>query len=185
MKIVGERIVLRPLLPSDFPKIVKWTNDPDVGHYMDDDGYPETLKDCQEWYKSIRSNRQSKRLIIATRQGQAIGDVELDHITWRSREAELRIRIGEAEYRGKGYGIETVTALLNFAFSDMGLVRVYLRVASDNEAAINCYEKAGFRKEGKLVRNQKEPGLQRKIYLMCILRDEFYHLQSHQDRCAC
>ncbi|NLJ24322.1 MAG: GNAT family N-acetyltransferase [Firmicutes bacterium] len=174
MKIKGERLVLRPIVPSDFAKIVQWTKDPEVGHYMDDDGCPEALEDCQEWYDSLRSNRRNRRLIIATLDGQPIGDIELDHITWRSGDAELRIRIGEADYRGKGFGVESISTLLIYAFGKMNLSRVYLRVAKGNTAAIRCYEKVGFKKEGKLVRSQTQKQSQREIYLMRILKDEFY-----------
>ncbi|NMB45165.1 MAG: GNAT family N-acetyltransferase [Firmicutes bacterium] len=176
MEVVGERIILRPLIPSDFPKLVKWTKDPEVGHYMDDDGYPETEEACYDWHKSQCSNRHKQRLMITTRDGHPIGDVELDHITWRNGDAELRIRIGEGGYRGKGYGVDAVTTLLAYAFVEMNLSRVYLRVASSNEAAIRCYEKAGFKKEGKLVRSHVHEKRQWEIYLMRILKDEFYKL---------
>ncbi|NLA57917.1 MAG: GNAT family N-acetyltransferase, partial [Firmicutes bacterium] len=176
--IEGERIILRPVLPSDFPEIVKWTKDPEVGHFMEDDGYPEILADCQEWYRKQCSNRHIRRLVITTRNGVPIGDIELDHIAWRSGDAELRIRIGNANYRGKGYGTESITTLLGYAFGEMKLSRVYLRVASTNQAAIRCYEKAGFRKEGKLIRTRSSQEL-REIYLMRILRDEFYKLHPH------
>lgn len=184
MKIVGERIVLRPLLPSDFPKIVKWTKDPEVGHYMDDDGCPETLADCGQWYQSLCSNRYNQRAIIATLDGNPIGDIELDHITWRNGDAELRIRIGEGSYRGRGYGAEAIAALLSYAFGKMNLSRVYLRVASDNHAAIRCYEKVGFKKEGKLMRSHNHTRVQREIYLMRILKDEFHRVYSESYRCV-
>ena len=178
MEIEGERVILRPVLPSDFPKIVEWTKAQEVGHYMEDDSYPENLGDCQEWYQAQQSSRHLRRLVITTRDGVPIGDIELDHITWRNGDAELRIRIGEGDYRGKGYGAESVIALLSYAFGEMKLSRIYLRVASTNQAAIRCYEKAGFKKEGKLIRTKGAPKL-RKIYLMRILKDEFYKLNPH------
>ncbi|HHV94592.1 MAG TPA: GNAT family N-acetyltransferase [Firmicutes bacterium] len=183
MRIEGERIVLRPILPSDFPALVKWTKDPEVGHYMEDDGYPETLMDCQEWYQKQRSNRRLRRLVITTRDGLPIGDIELDHITWRSGDAELRIRIGESEYRGKGYGAESVLTLLSYAFDEMKLSRIYLRVSSANQAAIRCYEKVGFKKEGKLVRTWGSQDF-REIYLMRILKEEFRKLYPHSRQLA-
>ena len=67
---------------------------------------------------------------------------------------------------------------LSYAFGEMKLSRIYLRVASTNQAAIRCYEKAGFKKEGKLIRTKGAPKL-RKIYLMRILKDEFYKLNPH------
>ena len=74
-----------------------------------------------------------------------IGDLELDHISWRRSEAELRIRIGEKEYWNKGYGTDAVRALLDLARNNLGLRHIYLRVYRFNHRAIRCYEKCGFR----------------------------------------
>lgn len=40
------------------------------------------------------------------------------------------------EFWGKGYGREALTLLLNYAFLEMNLHRVYLRVFSFNKKAI-------------------------------------------------
>jgi len=103
-----------------------------------------------------------------------IGDVELDHIAWRSGDAELRIRIGEPQWRGRGFGTEAVRLLLAYAFGALRLNRVYLRVLSYNAPAIACYRKAGFKAEGVVTR--RVDGDLREIVLMRILRDEF---QNH------
>ena len=50
----------------------------------------------------------------------AIGDIELDYIVWRSGEAELRIRIGERDCWNRGYGTESIIALLRHAFFEFG-----------------------------------------------------------------
>ena len=55
-----------------------------------------------------------------------IGDIELDHIAWRSGEAELRVRIGEPSLRGKGLGTEAVRLMLAYAFERLNLTRVYV-----------------------------------------------------------
>jgi RimJ/RimL family protein N-acetyltransferase len=52
--------------------------------------------------------------------------------------------------QGKGYGTEAVKLLLKFAFNDLNLNKVYLKVFQNNERAIKCYLKAGFVKEGLL-----------------------------------
>ena len=182
MLVYGERILLRRVQKADFAKIVKWTNDPQVGHYMDDDGFPEKLADCEKWYEQIKKNRLNLTLMVVTFDGQVIGDIELDHITWRGGEAELRIRIGEDGFRGKGYGAEAITLLLAHAFSHMNLSEIYLRVAKGNLAAIRCYEKVGFKKEGRLVRSPSAPEKVREIYLMRLHKGAFIpkYLCSHK-----
>lgn len=104
--------------------------------------------------------------------GRAIGEVELDHIAWRSREAELEIAIFDPDRQSRGYGTDAVTTLLTHVFSTMGLRRVYLRVHAANAMAIRCYEKAGFRKKGRLQRCL-EGNAAEEILLMSIDREQF------------
>lgn len=173
MEITGERVTLRSVLPSDFAHIVTWTTDEQVGHFAEDDGYPETLEQCEEWYQQLLSNRYNQVFIILLND-HPIGDIELDHIAWRSGDAELRIRIGLPEHWGKGLGTDAVRTLLNYAFDDLNLKRIYLRVAKKNPRAIRCYQKVGFKKEGKLVRTLAgKPN--EVIYLMRILRHEYLY----------
>ncbi len=103
---------------------------------------------------------------------EPIGEIELDHIAWRSGEAELKISIHEEELHNHGYGTKAVVALLDQAFSKMSLNRVYLRVHANNSIAIRCYEKAGFRKEGRLSRLTEWDTLE-EIFLMGITKTQF------------
>lgn len=167
----GEKVKLRPIEPVDFPQIVAWTNDLEVSQFIEGE-YPDTLEACPGWLAASQSDRHNQRFAVVDRSGALIGDVELDHITWRSGDAELRIRIGERELWDQGYGTDAVLALLTHAFGRMRLSRVYLRVFRQNRRAIRCYEKCGFKKEGRIVR----PGLGEssvEVILMRILREEF------------
>ncbi len=104
--------------------------------------------------------------------GQRIGEVELDHIAWRSGEAELKIEIFEDRMQNHGYGTDAILTLLGHAFLKMNLSRVYLRVQADNACALHCYEKAGFKKEGRLHR-LTESNTQEEIFLMGITKSQF------------
>ncbi|MCL6614902.1 MAG: GNAT family N-acetyltransferase, partial [Firmicutes bacterium] len=105
-------------------------------------------------------------------EGRLIGDLELDHISWRRREAELRIRIGEKERWNEGYGTDAVRTLLALAFGRMKLRRVYLKVYRFNRRAIRCYEKSGFRKEGILRRRDGAAGWKDIILMSVEVPDE-------------
>jgi len=167
----GVRVVLRPIEASDYGKIAEWTNDPEVSRFLDGD-YPGDPESCREWHEAILSDRYSKGFIIARKNGDVIGDVELEHIAWRSGDAELRIRIGERSLWDKGYGTEAVLIIMRYAFSQLGLKRIYLRVFASNQRAVRCYQKCGFKPEGMLER-RTATGEKRRIMLMRILREEF------------
>ncbi|MBI2914932.1 MAG: GNAT family N-acetyltransferase [Firmicutes bacterium] len=178
MSFEGERVRLCPVEPADFDKLVQWANDPEVNRFTHGD-YPATNEECLAWHRRVRENRQKQYHGITLKDGTLIGDVELDHIAWRSGDAELRIRIGERDYWDRGYGTDAVMCLLRHAFLKMNLARVYLRVYSWNGRAIRCYEKCGFKKEGRLVRRDAVPPY-REIVLMRVTRDEFVGLGAKQ-----
>ncbi len=174
MIIPGEKVLLRPIEPEDFPTLVAWGNDAEITAFIEGD-YPRTVAECPEWYQNGKANRHSQRFAIGVRSEKGdrlIGDIELDHIAWRSGDAELRIRIGEKECWDQGYGTEAVHLLVEHAFERMNLARIYLRVFSSNKRAIRCYEKCGFRKEGRM-RRQGAGGAPVVVYLMRLLKSEF------------
>ena len=105
---------------------------------------------------------------------QVIGDIELDHIAWRSGDAELRIRIGRKDLWNQGLGTDAVETILGYAFQRLNLNRIYLRVYAHNKRAIRCYTKSGFRKEGRL--NTRFG----KILLMRITVSEYLENQEPQ-----
>lgn len=174
MLISGEKVQLRPVVPTDFARMVTWSQDSEVTRYLDA-GYPADIEECPGWLQEAQSSRHTQLFAVVTRDDGLIGDIELDHITWRSGDAELRIRIGERHLWDRGYGTDAVLTLLEHAFRHMSLSRVYLRVFAANARAIRCYEKAGFRKEGRLRRRTRS-GTMSEILLMRILRDEYLRL---------
>jgi RimJ/RimL family protein N-acetyltransferase len=171
MLLPGEKVQLRALCPADFAQMVAWSRDEEVNRYLDGD-YPAALDECSAWLKRVQSDRHAQHFAVTTLDGKLIGDIELDHITWRSGDAELRIRIGEKHLWDKGFGTDAVMTLLKHAFMRLALKRVYLRVYAANTRAVRCYEKAGFRKEGRLQRRMQN-GVTAEIILMRILRSEY------------
>src|SRR5690554_5091546 len=91
------RVRLRPLHPDDLEQIVRWTNDPEIRELLEGE-YPEEPMEGRLWYQRACSDRRGRQFIIETRDGTAIGDIALGEISWRAREGELRVRIGEKEY---------------------------------------------------------------------------------------
>ncbi|MGE5529242.1 MAG: GNAT family N-acetyltransferase [Patescibacteria group bacterium] len=166
----NREVSLRPFTRDDLPSMVRWNNDPEVEYYVDCD-LPKTLPDCERWFRANIPSRDYRLYAIEDERGRLIGDLELDHISWRNREAEFRIRIGEKTYWNNGYGTAAVRKLLGLALTELGLHRIYLRVYRFNRRAIRCYEKCGFRKRGLLRRTGRHAAGWKDIILMTILID--------------
>jgi len=172
MAILGRRIRLRALERSDIPTFVRWLNDPEVIEnlllYL-----PISQAQEEQWFEDYLQDTNRHIFGIETLDGKLIGNIALERVSWKDRCAELGIVIGEKDHWDKGYGTDAVRTLLGFAFREMNLHRVFLRVFDDNTRAIHCYEKCGFQHEGRLREAEFSSGRYRDELLMGILRSEF------------
>lgn len=81
--------------------------------------------------------------------GQVIGTCTLFHLDPANAKAELGYCLGSS-YWGKGYMIEALTALLDFAFATLTLRRLEADVDPRNENSLRILDKLGFQREGLL-----------------------------------
>ena len=175
--ILGKKTRLRAIERGDILRFVKWLNDPEVRRYLAM-YMPLSQAEEEKWFERQLEDQNSKVFAIETEEGVHIGNIGLHNIDWKNRKAILGIFIGEKEYWGQGYGSDAIRALLGFAFREMSLHRVYLSVYDYNERAIRCYEKCGFRHEGRLRKAHFSDGRYHDELMMGILREEFEELNG-------
>ncbi|HEY8392959.1 MAG TPA: GNAT family N-acetyltransferase [Capillibacterium sp.] len=156
---------IRPLEKEDLAKMVVWNADPEVERFVDL-GLPGDLTACLAWWAEMQKSKENLLFALEDEDGRLIGDLELAHICWRGREAELRIRIGEKNYWNKGYGTSALHQITRYAFTVLNLDRLYLRVYTFNLRAIKCYQKIGFKKVAVLKRTKDRNW--KDIYLMML-----------------
>lgn len=166
-------IALTPLTAADSSLLYQWINDRE--QVLFNAAYkPVTETQHQAWFESIQ---QRKDLVIfgirLLETDHLIGSCQLHSINFVNRTAELQIRLGSPDDRGKGYGTEAVRLLLQFAFTDLNLNRIHLRVFAGNTRAIGVYEKCGFLREGILRQGAYVDGRYVDVVVMGILRDEY------------
>jgi RimJ/RimL family protein N-acetyltransferase len=78
-----------------------------------------------------------------------IGEARLDRVDLYDKRASFAIGILDARYLGKGLGTEATRLVLRFAFEQLKLHRISVRVLAYNHRAIRAYEKCGFVVEGR------------------------------------
>ena len=148
MTTTGTKVKLTALAPGDSETLRAWINDRDL--VLNNAPYrPVHAEQHEAWFAGAEQRADAVIFAIRVVDGdRLIGTCQLLHIHPVHRNAELQIRIGEADARGQGHGSEAVRLLLDFAFRDLNLHRVYLNVFASNAAAIRAYEKSGFVQEG-------------------------------------
>ncbi|WDZ78478.1 GNAT family protein [Ensifer adhaerens] len=101
------------------------------------------------------------------------GEVRLDNINHADRRASFAIGIFDPRRLGKGLGTAVTQRVLAYAFSELALHRVSLRVLSFNERAIAAYRKSGFSIEGRERESALIDGEWHDDIMMGILAAEF------------
>ena len=173
MNIQGQVVHLRTIDAEDLARIRGWINREDISSFM---GIrtPVSAMEQKSWYEALQRSQDKKVFaIVRTVDSLHIGNVSIDHISARDRNARLTIFIGEEDFRGKGYGRDAVMATLEYGFQSLGLNKVYLIVHEENDRAIRLYERCGFKREGFLREQECIGGEYVNKYFMGILRREF------------
>ena len=143
-------VTLRPLTEADTANIVRWRNSESVRKNLYTQAELTEQQHLNYFKNVVQAGKCAQYIIIVSENGNQhhIGTVFIKSIDRENRKGEFGMFIGEDRFRGKGYAVPTVKQILEIAFSELGLNRVYLTAMADNEPAIRAYEKAGFVKEG-------------------------------------
>jgi diamine N-acetyltransferase len=179
--IQGQKTILRAIEREDLLTFVRWFNDPEVRQYLAM-YMPMSMAEEEKWFERQLEDQNRRIFAIETEDGAHIGNIGLEDFDWKNRHAELGIVIGEKEYWSQGYGSDAIRALLGFAFGEMNLHRVQLQAHDSNARAIRCYEKCGFKHEGRQREALFQNGRYHDTLIMGILREEFVAGQPGGER---
>lgn len=150
MIIEGKKVHLRAIEPGDLPQLQRWSNDPALQRLLGGWHFPTSARDQQEWLASLSCRSADQRFAVQAREGGLVGTANLVSIDWKNRTAFHGMYLGEPESRGKGLGVDTVMAVMRYAFDELGLARLDTDIIEYNEASIGMYTgKCGWQVEGR------------------------------------
>jgi RimJ/RimL family protein N-acetyltransferase len=162
-------IRLEPFERTDFKQLIGWIDSPKFmmlwgGRTFN---YPLTEQQLENY---IGSDVLIYR-VVHEDSGEVIGHINLtmDRINNSGRIG--KVLIGDSSLKGHGIGKMMVQKVLNIAFGQLKLHRVSLGVFDFNLAAIACYERAGFVKEGLLREARKVENEYWNLWEMSILKN--------------
>ena len=169
----GRLIRLRAFDNSDLMKSLAYANDYEVmrgasGAIL----YPSTVDDAaRDMGKNTSFTSGEYQFAIETKEDHCfIGQCGFVKVNWKNRVGELAILIGDQAYRGKGYGADAIQTLCTFGFMEMNLHKIKAVVFDFNEAALRCYEKCGFTREGILKQEIFREGAYHDVVSMALFR---------------
>lgn len=151
MNIKGKMVLLRAPERRDVELLHKWANDPEIWALLGGWHFPYASHSTERWVESLDGNNlKSHVFAIEGPDSRLIGTANLVNIDWRNRNAEHGITLGDKDVRGKGYGLDTVMAIMRYAFDHLGLERLDTDMIETNTRSINFYTKScGWELEGR------------------------------------
>ncbi|MFA5050491.1 MAG: GNAT family protein [Patescibacteria group bacterium] len=157
--IYSKKFILRPLKKGDEFSLTKNINDKIISRNTMTIRYPYKIKDARAWInqnlKSAKKKKKTKIVFVIDIGNEVVGSIGLHKIEGHC--TELGYWLGK-KYRGQGIMTEAAKLVTKYAFSELGLKRVYATVFLFNKPSARVLEKAGFKFEGKLIKNKKKGG---------------------------
>lgn len=149
MNITGRKVVLRAINPGDLDRLLTWSNDPEGQLGLGGWHFPTSETEMRRWFDRIDADPIARRFAVVAPDLGLIGSANLVDINWKDRNAFHGMLLGDPAVRGKGYGHDTVMAIMRYAFDELGLHRLDGSIIEYNEASRRLYlGKCGWKHEG-------------------------------------
>ena len=176
----GDDVRLGPIDHEKDPEIEsRWTHDSDfMRMFSTDPARPMSAAMMKKHYEKLEKEIEEDKemyyfTIRAKSDDKLLGKATIERIEWSNGNGLIRLGIGSAEDRGKGYGLQGVKMLLRFAFAELNLFRVSADVPEYNEAAMALLKKFGFIEEVRRRQALDRDGRRWDLLVFGLLKDEW------------
>jgi len=139
---------IEPLNETWIEQVRFWRNQNFVRQQME---YNAVISEKAQhlWFSRLQ-NDPSQRYFIFFSGSIPVGIIHLSKLDLEKKEAEVGLFIGDANFIGTGISLEASLFILDLAFKQLKLNRLFAKVKNDNIAAIRYNELLGFRFQTKL-----------------------------------
>jgi RimJ/RimL family protein N-acetyltransferase len=139
---------LVPLGVEHLPNVMTWVNDHEVMHYFANRQEPIGEAEERAYIASLTASATDRAYSVFAGDDY-VGQCSVNQIYWPAKNGRLFVVV-RRDAQGRGYGPAAVQRLLDIAWGDLGLHKIWLIVRRDNRSAQAMYLKLGFDFEGVL-----------------------------------
>ena len=176
----GQDIRFGPIDYDKDPEVeAKWTHSAEFMRLYDvTPARPLSAGIVKKQYEKLEKRMEEDKdlyhfMIRAKADDRLIGKAEVQRIEWTNGNGQIRIGIGDAQDRCKGYGTQALRMLLRFAFAELNLFRISANVPEYNEGAIALLKKFGFVEEVRRRQALEREGRRWDLLVFGLLKDEW------------
>ena len=151
--LTTDRLILRPFTIEDVPAQYEMNLDPEVSRYTGDGGVvgideiERRIKN--DVLRDYKMHGYGRMVVVLKETGEIIGFCGLKYLS-DLEEVDLGYRFVQRQW-GKGIATEASRAVLDYAWSDLGLNRVIAWVLPENQGSVRVLDKLGFHFEKALL----------------------------------
>ncbi|MGL5830939.1 MAG: GNAT family N-acetyltransferase [Candidatus Altimarinota bacterium] len=172
MELKGERIKLRTLKPGDEIDIYRNIQDQKIALYMPIIPWPYTQVDAK-YYVYEKALKGDSIVFGIELDDEIIGTIALTQIAQEAMNAEIGYWIG-VKFRRQGILTEAIKLVLDYAFKELNLVKIYGRVLSPNNASQSALSKFGFQIEGRQMQQVRRFGVWMDVVWFGLFNEDYY-----------
>jgi len=173
--IESERLILRPFVPDDAAEVQRLAGNRAIADTTLNIPHPYRDGMAEKWISGHQDyfllGHGVTFAVTGKQEGSLIGAISLMGMTVK-HQAELGYWLGKP-YWNMGFCTEAGKAMLKFAFSELGLVRVHASYLSRNPASGRVMEKLGMKHEGTRRQHVRKWDKLEDIELYGILKEEW------------
>ena len=176
MKLESKRLTMTPMTDADWPLFQQLQNDESVMRYVGD-GQPEQEQRASFEQRLAPWDKHQAHwlsLVITDKTtGAQVGTTGLIAQWQPYRQAEVGFLLLPG-HQGKGYGRESLAAVVDFAFNQCNFHKLRATVTEGNDACVRLLTSIGFKQEGRLRDNYRIAGQWRNDLLFGLLQSDFH-----------
>lgn len=156
--IYGKKVFLRAIEPSDTDLMYRWENDISIWP-VSGTLTPFSRHTVEQFvsmaHQDIYTNKQLRLAIDksgdADNPGLTVGYIDLFDFEPAHLRAGVGILIGDQTERRRGYALEALQLVSDYAFRVLHLHQLYCHIHVNNEPSIKLFSAAGFTCSGELT----------------------------------
>lgn len=173
---VGDLVRLRAIEPEDWEALRKF--DENTGDMRRADKIQLPFSDARqrEWAEQAALKKPDgdrfQLAIESLADGVLVGSMTTFDIDYRAGRFMYGIAIG-SEHKGRGYGSNAVSLLLNYMFGERRFHKCEANVWAFNEPSLAFHRKIGFTQEGRLRDHEYFAGRHHDVVLFGMTAPEF------------
>lgn len=159
---------------EDVPARVAWINNPLINTSMFFE-LPATIEKTERWCDNIQSNVSRIDFSFQDQDGQYLAMGGFTGMNAEHKNGEFYVMVNP-NLQGQGIGKRVSKWMYNYAFSVIGLHKIFLYTNDDNVKAYKIYENSGFMLEGVLREHKWKNGSFQNRRFYGLLRSEWEQL---------